>query len=126
MNTNLKILIRLKNASMARKEKITLKNPTTFVINVLAILYNEGLIQSFILDKVTSTVTVLLRYSYNKDIFKNLKIFSKATTLSYFTYSDICKLSNKRFLLVFSTTKGFLTGLECKKQRLGGKLCFIC
>jgi ribosomal protein S8 len=126
MNTNLKILIRLKNASMARKEKIILKNPTTFVINVLAILYNEGLIQSFILDEVTSTVTVLLRYSYNKDIFKNLKIFSKATTLSYFTYSDICKLSNKRFLLVFSTTKGFLTGLECKKQRLGGKLCFIC
>lgn len=126
MNTNLKILIRLKNASMARKEKIILKNPTTFVIHVLAILYNEGLIQSFIFDEVTSTVTVFLRYSYNKDIFKNLKIFSKATTLSYFTYSDICKLSNKRFLLVFSTTKGFLTGLECKKQRLGGKLCFIC
>lgn len=126
MNNNLKILISLKNASMVRKETIVLKSPTKFVINLLIILYNEGLIQSFIFNEVTSTATVFLRYSYNKDIFKNLKIFSKATTLSYFTYSDICKLSNKRFLLVFSTSKGFLTGLECKKQHLGGKLCFIC
>ena len=126
MNSNLKILINLKNASMVRKEKIAFKNPTKFVINLLVILYNEGLIQSFSLNEVTSTALVFLRYSYNKNIFKNLKIFSKATTLSYFTYSDICKLSNKRFLLVFSTSKGLLTGLECKKQRLGGKLCFIC
>jgi len=126
MSTNLKILINLKNASMVRKEKIVLKNPTKFVISLLVILYNEGLIQSFIFNEVASTATVFLRYSYNKNIFKSLKIFSKSTTLSYFTYSDICKLSNKRFLSVFSTSKGFLTGLECKKQRLGGKLCFVC
>ena len=126
MNNNLKILISLKNASMVRKENIVLKNPTKFVMNLLVILYNEGLIQSFARNEANSTVTVFLRYSYNKNIFKDLKIFSKSTTLAYFTYSDICKLSNKRFLLVFSTTKGFLTGLECKKQHLGGKLCFVC
>lgn len=126
MNNNLKILISLKNASMARKESIIIKKPTKFIYNLLSTLYNEGLIQSFVINKSSSDIIIFLRYSYNKDVFKNLKIFSKATMLSYLTYADICKLSNKRFLLIFSTTKGFLTGLECKKQHLGGKLCFIC
>jgi len=126
MNPSLKLLIALKNASLARKEKVIVQKPTKSIVNLLSILYTEGLVQSFLLNETTQELSISLRYSYNKDAFKNLKVFAKTTTLSYFNYNDICKLSNKRFLLVFSTNRGFLTSLECKKQHLGGKLCFIC
>ena len=126
MSQSLKILITLKNASMARKEKVTIDKPTQSMCNIIALLYSEGLVQSFFVEKSSNRLIIFLRYSFNKDVFRSLKLFSKSTTSSYFTYKDICKLSNKRFLLIFSTSKGFLTSLDCKNQHLGGKLCFIC
>jgi ribosomal protein S8 len=39
---------------------------------------------------------------------------------------SISKLSTKKRILVFSTSKGLLNGLECKKQNIGGTLLFIC
>ena len=110
---------------MARKESITIKH-TIFLVNVLTLLYNEGLIQSFHVNNLNNTIIVRLRYSYNKDLFKNLKVFARPTKSFNLSYRDICKLSTKRFLSIFSTDKGLMTAIQCKKYQLGGKLYFIC
>jgi small subunit ribosomal protein S8 len=126
MNNNLiNFLLKLKNASMARKEFISI---TYNKLNkdLLCLLYKEGFIQSFNVNLSNQQIEIHLRYSYNKDIFKNLKIISTSSRFNYLKYSDICKLSNKRFIFIVSTSKGFFTGLECKKYHIGGKLCFTC
>jgi small subunit ribosomal protein S8 len=133
MNTNLiKFLIKLKNASLSQKETLTV-DCNSLNLELLKILYVEGLIQSFRVKKQNTTqkkssfvVKVTLRYFYNKPLLKNLKIFSKPSHLKYIKYSDICKIGDKRFIFFLSTSQGILTSLECKKKRTGGKLLFMC
>jgi len=117
------VLIALKNASLVHKEFILVKN-NILVLKIIKNLYLEGLIQSFAVETSKSfQIKVYLRYSFNKNFFKNLKIFSTPITLKYF---EICKLSTKQNLIFISTPLGFLTGEECKKRHLGGKLYFQC
>ena len=115
----------LKNASMVRKERIIIKH-TKFLVKILTLLYYEGLIQSFTVNTAKKSITISLRYSHGKDLFKNLKTFVQPTKVSNLSYRDICKLSTKRFISVFSTDKGLITGINSKRYRLGGKLYFIC
>ena len=112
----------LKNASMIKKESIIILN-SNLNFKIITFLYKEGFIQSF--KKNDKKIFVFLRYSFNKDFFSNLKIVSTTTLKYYLSYKDLCKITNKRFILLLSTSKGFLTGLECKKQQIGGKLFFI-
>lgn len=121
MNSNIiNLLITLKNASLIKKETIFVDS-NKLVLELLSLFYKEGIIQSFSVNN--NSVCINLRYSFNKNIFKNLKIFSNSVDLKYF---DLCKISTKQNLIVISTTKGLLTDTDCKKYHLGGKLCFIC
>jgi small subunit ribosomal protein S8 len=124
MNNNLiNFLIKIKNGSTINKEIITV-DYDILSLKILKILYREGLIQSFKID--STKIHIFLRYINNRGLFDYFKIISKVSNVVYLKYTDICKLSDKRFLLVLSTNKGLLTGLECKKYKLGGELLFIC
>lgn len=130
MNNNLiKFLLKLKNASLSRKET-AIFDCNFLHLKLLKILYFEGLIQSFSIEehekKDSFVIKVTLRYFYNKPILKNLKILSKPSHFKYIKYSDICKICERKFVFFLSTSQGILTTLECKKQRIGGKLLFMC
>ena len=129
MNINaIKLLLHLKNGSLSNKEKIVV-NYYFKNIALLKILYKEGFIQSFkIKSDINSKLffTIILRSYQNKAIFKNLKLISTPSLSRYFTFKDLIKLNDKRFTFFLSTDKGVLTILECKKQKLGGKLLFLC
>lgn len=127
MNINLiKLLLKLKNASNSKKERITVPYHKTYNI-LLDVLYQEGLIQSFCTNEgdIKST-DVFLRYPSNKSSFETLKIISTPSRIRYLTFSDLCQISDKRHSLFLFTDKNLLVGRECKKHRLGGKLLFIC
>jgi len=129
MNINaIKLLLHLKNGSLSNKEKIVV-NYYFKNIALLKILYKEGFIQSFkIKSDINSKLffTIILRSYQNKAIFKHLKLISTPSLSRYFTFKDLIKLNDKRFTFFLSTDKGVLTILECKKQKLGGKLLFLC
>ena len=133
MNTNIiKLLLTLKNASASRKE-LVLVPFNRLSIEFLKILYKEGFIQSFYIQKSSSflldknyQIKVVLRFFYNKPIISNLKIISTPSFNKYLKFKDLCKLSDKKNVLFFSTSKGLLTSFDCKKQRVGGTLLFIC
>ena len=126
MNNNIiKNLIKIKNASLVRKELVVVEN-STLIVDLLSILYKEGFIQSLKINIDGKTINVYLRYSYNKDLFKNFKIISSSSSKYYISYKDLCRLSHKKFILFLSTDKGFTTGIDCKKYNVGGKLCFVC
>ena len=129
MNNNIiRFLIELKNASLSRKETITVEY-SRLSNNLVKTLYREGFIQSFqILGEKENTrkIVVTLRYYFNKPVFNNLKLFSKPSHLRYMKFSDICNISDKKYVCFFSTNRGILTILECKKNKTGGKLLFVC
>ena len=129
MNKNLiNFLIKLKNASLTQKEVVIIES-NKICNSLLEVLYNEGFIQSFRIDKNNEGKDILvitLRYFCNKPILRNLQIISKPSSIKYMKLSDICQIADKRFVFFFSTSKGFMTGLDCKKKKVGGKLLFMC
>ena len=131
MNINLiKLLLKLKNASNLRQEQVSVEFNKTYNI-VLETLYQEGLIQSFSGLTLTTLqnkalTNVFLRYPSNKSSFDTFKIISTPSKTHYLTFSDLCQISDKKYILFLFTDKNLLTGNECKKYGLGGKLLFVC
>lgn len=130
MNNNfIKFLIKLKNASLSQKE-IVIFHCNFLYLKSSKILYSEGLIQSFCVEKHEKrdsfVIKITLRYFCNKPILKNLRILSKPSHFKYIKYSEISKINDKKFVFFLSTSKGILTSLECKKKKIGGKLLFMC
>jgi small subunit ribosomal protein S8 len=126
MNINLiKFLLKLKNASFSQKENVTV-DFNKLNLNVARELYNQGLIQSFRINSQKDSLTVVLRYFYNKPVLRTLQLLSKPSHVKYVRYSDICRVPDKKFIFFLSTSEGVLTNLECKQKKMGGKLLFMC
>jgi small subunit ribosomal protein S8 len=130
MNNNIiKFLIQLKNASLYNLEVTSIEH-SFLREDILRMLYDEGFIQSFKIKKSLlgeqKLFLVTLRYFFNKPILRNLQIFSKPSHIKYMKFLDIANIPDRKFVVFFSTNKGLLTNLECKKNRIGGKLLFVC
>ena len=131
MNIHLiNLLITLKNASLVKKEKVSVLF-TSISYEVVNLLFQEGFVQSFHVKEVKNSskliqkeIVIILRYLYDKPVFKNLKIISKPSCVRYASSNDISKLSNKRRVLFISTNKGITTDSFCKHNKIGGVLLF--
>ena len=124
-----KFLLQLKNASIAKKETLSVEY-SSIREKMTTLLYIEGFVQSFeiILDTLNNfkTILITLRYYFSRSLLERLKLLSKPSHVRYMKFSDISNIPDRRFVLFFSTDKGILTLLECKRHKIGGKLLFIC
>lgn len=121
--TIIKFLSQLKNASNSRKESIILKYNKSYV-PLLKILYKEGFILNY--SKTEENILIRFRYYFNIKSLQKLKIISTISKPIFLNYFEICKLYKKDKVLIFSTSNGFLTSLECTKLKIGGIFLFIC
>jgi len=128
-NTLIKFLIKLKNASLSRRESVSI-DFNLLCLEITELLYKEGFIQSFSIEEKTvnnvlkSIIKINLRYFYNKPLLKDLKIISTPVQLAYLSVRNLAKLPSTKHVLFLSTSKGFLTGFQCKEKNLGGLLLF--
>ena len=129
MDKNLiNFLISLKNHSLLKKE-VLINKFSNNIIKVVEVLYSEGLIQSYSILSSTLNqkyVRIHLRYYFNKPIINFLKIIAKKSFSKSVTFKDLFKISDKRFVLFILTVKGIQTISQCKKNKIGGKILFIC
>jgi len=117
------MLLSLKNSSCSKIE-FTYVNYSKKNLLILELLYSQGIIQSYKLDKKISKIYVVLRYYQNKSVLQYLKIFSNFS--QHLTLKELSRFFNKKFVLFLSTNKGLLTSLNCKKYHVSGKLLFLC
>lgn len=128
MNKNLiNFLISIRNASLAKKNVIKLRN-VRVVYDYLNILYREGLIQSYNIEKENGVdyLSVYLRTFGNKVLTEDLELLSTPSRIKIISYSDILKLNLKNKIFILSTSKGVVTHNDCLNQRLGGTAIFSC
>jgi ribosomal protein S8 len=118
-------LIAIKNASIFKKDQLKIFYNKKFIL-LSKILYKQGLIQDFWLQKENFNFYIIinLKYTYNLSNLKNFKIVSKPSRSIFFSSKDIFKMYEKQVLYIFSTSLGYLTSLECKKNKIGGILFF--
>ncbi len=128
----IKILLTLKNASLANKEVVTIEY-SSFAFDILTAFYKKGIIQSFFIIKDYQskninklTIQIYLRYSYNKPALTKLKFFSTPSKQKYLNYYNLIRLTYKKDIIFLSTNQGILTLDECKKKQIGGMLLFLC
>jgi len=121
----IKLIIKLKNASILKKKYINIRYSKLYA-NLLKILYKEGFIQSISYDKTKLNLKIYLKYYHGKPIFKELTFFSIPSKKYYLPFFNLEKLNDLKKLTLLSTNKGILTLSECKKQKVGGTLLFVC
>lgn len=124
-------LSQLKNASLINKEMIKV-DCNKFIINILKILYDEGFILNFKINKKenffneTSEAIIHIRYMHSKPVLKDLEIISKPSLNRILSLNEICRIVAKKKFLLFSTNLGLLSLNDCKKNHVGGVLLFVC
>lgn len=119
-------IIRLKNASMARRRKVVVpySNITKAIANVLI---KEGFLSSMKEDEQEGRKVFLitLRYEKRMPIIEDVKLFSKPS-LRIYKKAKTMQNEHKRGsgIDIISTSQGIMTVKDAKKKGVGGELLF--
>lgn len=115
-------LIHLKNSSLRNKPKIKIPYNSK-IMDLLKLLYEEGLVQSFKANLFLKTIEISFKVD---QALKNIRIVSSPSRSVYLKSKEIALLNENSRVYIFSTTQGLCTSFICKKFFLGGKLLFVC
>ena len=113
----------IRNAIMAKKEAVDVPASNTLK-SILAILKREGYIDDFKLveDKKQGMLRVYLKYVNLKSAIRSIKRISKPGLRIYVKHDKIPFVLRGKGTAIISTSKGIITGVEARKQALGGEV----
>jgi len=88
----------------------------------LKILWQEGFILGYKIDtKDSNQLKIFLKYNSGRPVINSLKVISKPSRRIYFSSKQIWKIDSSKSFIIFSTSKGLKTILDCKKLKIGGE-----
>jgi len=99
--------------------------------NIIKILYNQGLISSYQIEKNNNfKLLIKVALKYNKytgtSVIRCIKRISKPSLRKYCNYTNIPRVLNGLGIAIISTSKGLLTDKIARKNKIGGEIiCFI-
>ena len=110
----------LQNAQLA-KRKITFQKRKKICESFLNILWDEGFILGYTIDKRNDRLKIFLKYHNNKPVIKKIKCISKPGSRIFYTVKQLWKINSSKNFLILSTNEGLKTINECKKLNIGGE-----
>ena len=88
----------------------------------LKILWQEGFILGYKIDSEDpNLLKIFLKYKNKRPAINSLKVLSKPSRRVYFSSKQIWKIDSSKSFIIFSTSKGLKTILDCKKLEIGGE-----
>ena len=118
------LLTRIRNANMARKDYVDI--PTSKIkVSIARIMKDEGYIKYYkvIRDKKQGVLRVFLKYgANNQPIIHGWERVSKPGIRKYVSKDEIPNVLGGLGITVISTSRGMLTGQECRRAKIGGEL----
>jgi len=119
------LLIRIKNAYMARKTSVESIPFSNFKIKILELLRQYQFIQNFEIkeDEKKRFITISLKKVVDpvNDV-PNIKFFSKPSRPRYVSYKNITLVAGGKGIGIISTNKWLLPAHVAKEKKLGGEL----
>ncbi len=119
------MLIRIKNAAMARKNSVAGVVYSNFKVKVLDLLKQYGFIKSYEVqeDGAKRFLKIALNPVENpvNDI-PEIKFYSKPSRPWYVSYRDLHSVAWGKGIGIISTSKGLMATHVAKSQKLGGEL----
>jgi small subunit ribosomal protein S8 len=121
------MLIRIKNAYMARKTNVNNVQYSKLKENVLKILKEHGFILDYNISEYNNKkfINIVLKEVTNpiQDI-PVVKFYSKPARRYYVSYKDLHKVAGGLGIGVISTNKGLMTTKQARNEKVGGELLF--
>jgi small subunit ribosomal protein S8 len=118
------MLTKLRNASMARYEKVDI--PTSKLkLEIVKILKNEGYIKNF--KKITQDnlnyIRIFLKYDERNDsVIHSIQKISTPGRRVYSGYKKMPRVLNGYGTVIVSTSTGVTTGKKAVEKKVGGEL----
>jgi len=119
------LLIRIKNAYMARKLSVDGVIFSNFKQQVLELLKQYGFIKSFEIVEDGGKKSLSIALNTVKDAVNdipNVKFFSKPSRAWYVRCKDIHSVAGGKGIGILSTSQGLMASHEAKQKKLGGEL----
>ncbi len=119
-------LTRIRNAAMARHEKVDVPS-SNLRAGIAKILQESGYIRSYKVarDGKQGLMRVYLRYDEKgRPVINNIERVSRPSRRQYVKADEIPEVRSGYGLAILSTNRGVLSGETAKKENLGGE--FLC
>lgn len=117
------LIIRIKNGSDANKASVAVVS-SKFAENVAHTLKKAGYLSSVEKSKTRREIELGLVYFDGEPRIHGVERLSKPSRRLYQKAGDIRSFRSGFGNLVLSTSKGVMTDMEAKKQKLGGEILF--
>jgi len=120
------LLTRIRNAGMARHAKVTIPH-SRLKEAVARILKQEGYVSDMAVEgDVIKSLILTLKYEQRRPVIAGLKQVSTPGLRRYVGSTEIPRVLGGMGVAVVSTSQGVMSGLQAKKQNLGGELvCYV-
>jgi len=120
------MLTRIRNAQLALLPSLEMPH-SKMKESIARILKQEGYIKDHSVEgKVIKTLKLELKYQGRKRVIEGLKRVSTPGLRRYVGSTEIPRVRGGLGVAIVSTSRGLLSGLDARKQKLGGELvCYI-
>jgi small subunit ribosomal protein S8 len=120
------MLTRIRNAGRALLTTVEIPH-SRVKESVAAILKKEGYIADMTVEKNKfKTIKLRLKYQGKKNVIEGLRRVSKPGLRHYVGATEIPRVLGGMGVAVISTSQGVMTGVQARKQNLGGEvICHV-
>jgi small subunit ribosomal protein S8 len=122
------LLARLRNANLARHERVTLPS-SKLNVEIARLLQEEGYVDGYEVtqDGQFKSLTITLKYSESRErVISGVKRISKPGRRVYAKHDRLPKVLGGLGTAILSTPTGVITSREAAERGIGGEvLCFV-
>ena len=117
------MLARIKNSLLRNHKKVQLPS-SKFKVKIAEVLKNEGYIIDYKVseDEKKPSLEINLKYNYGNPVINTIVRISKPGRRIFSSAESLPKINNGLGIAIVSTSKGVMTDVDARKQKIGGEI----
>ena len=117
------MLARIKNALMRNHKKVNLP-ASNFKIKIAEVLKLEGYIIDYKVEEneTKKNLEIHLKYNLGNPVINSIERVSKPGRRIFSSAESLPKINNGLGIAIVSTSKGVMTDVDARKQKIGGEI----
>ena len=117
------MIARIKNAQMRNQKSVALPS-SNFKTKIASVLKEEGFIIDFKVSNESSKseLTINLKYNSGNPVISTIERVSKPGRRIFSSAESLPKINNGLGIAIISTSKGVMTDIDARKQKIGGEI----
>ena len=116
------MIARIKNAQIRNHKKVELPS-SKFKIKLTEVLKKEGYIIDYtVTEEVKPNLKINLKYNSGNPVISSIERISKPGRRIFSSAESLPKINNGLGIAIVSTSKGVMTDIDARKNKLGGEI----